>query len=63
MLENVLPKYVRPIAKIDDPESIVDFWDKGVDAFDEKDYKKSVINIVKYINPNLIDDKETEGEI
>ncbi len=63
MIENVLPKYVRPIAKIDDPVNIVDYWDKGVEAFDEKDYKKSVINIVKYINPNLIDDDKAEGDI
>ncbi len=63
MIENVLPKYVRPIAKIDDPVNIVDYWDTGVDAFDEKDYKKSVINIVKYINSNLIDDDKTEGDI
>ena len=63
MLENVLPKYVRPVAKIDDPESIVDYWDTSVDAFDEKDYKKSVINVINYINPNLIDEDNTEGDI
>ncbi len=63
MIENVLPKYVRPIAKIDDPESNIDYWDTSVEAFDEKDYKKSVINVINYINPNLIDDKKTEGDI
>jgi len=63
MIENIIPKYVRPIAKIDDPESIVDYWDTSVDAFDEKDYKKSVINVINYINPNLIDEDNTEGDI
>ena len=63
MIENIIPKYVRPIAKIDDPESNVDYWDASVEAFDDKDYKKSVINVINYINPNLLDTEKTEGDI
>ncbi len=63
MTENILPKYNRPIAKIDDPVSKIAYWDKALDTFDEKKYKESVINVIKYINSNLIDERSTEGDI
>jgi len=62
-MENVLPKYVRPIAKIDDPVNQVSFWDEAVDAFDEKKYKETVIAVLNYINPGLLQDKNTDGDI
>ena len=62
-MENVLPKYIRPIAKIDDPMVNVDYWDEATDAFDDKNYKQSVIAVINYINPNILGNKDTEQDI
>jgi hypothetical protein len=62
-MENVIPKYVRPIAKIDDPINKVSFWDEAIDAFDEKKYKETVLAVINYINPNLLEGKNTDGDV
>lgn len=62
MIENVIPKYTRPIAKIDDPVNKVSYWDEAIDAFDEKDYKKTVIAIINYMNSNLLENVDTSGD-
>ena len=62
MIENVIPKYVRPIAKIDDPINKTEFWDEAIDAFDEKEYKKTVIAIINYMNSNLLENVDTSGD-
>ena len=62
-MENVLPKYVRPIKSIDDPVVNVDYWEEAVDAFDEKKFKKSVIAVINYLNPQLLKDKNTAHDI
>jgi len=62
-MENVIPKYVRPIAKIDDPVNKVSFWDEAIDAFDEKKHKETVLAVINYINPDLLEGKNTDGDI
>jgi len=62
-MENVMPKYVRPIAKIDDPVNKTEFWDEAVDAFDEKKYKQTVMAVINYINPGLLKDKNTGEDV
>ena len=62
-MENILPKYKRPIAKIDDPTVNVDFWDEAVDAFDDKNYKQSALAIINYINPNILKDVDAEQDV
>jgi len=62
-MENVIPKYVRPIAKIEDPISVIDYWDNAVDAFDEKQYKVSIRNMIDYFNPDLLKDKDEVADI
>lgn len=62
-MENILPRFVRPIAKIEDPISNVDDWDKAVEAFDDQKYKASVHHIINYINPNLIKDQDEQADI
>jgi len=62
MIENVIPKYVRPIAKIDDPINKTEFWNEAIDAFDEKEYKKTVIAIINYMNSNLLENVDTSGD-
>ena len=52
-MENVLPKYTRPIKNTDEPTVNVDFWNEATDAFDEKEFRKSTIAVVNYMNPNF----------
>ena len=62
-MENILPKYRRPISGVKDPKVDVSFWEEATDAFDEKDFKKSVIAVINYINPNLLKGKNTSEPI
>lgn len=62
-MENVIPKYVRPIAKIDEPENKISFWEEAKDAFDDKKFKETAIAVINYINPNLLEGKNTDGDI
>jgi len=62
-MENVLPNYKRPIASIDDPLVKVEHWDTAIDAFDEKEFKKSILEVLYYINPKLLEGKDTAKDI
>lgn len=62
-MENVLPRYSRPIAKINDPINEVIHWDNAIDAFDNKAFKKSALEIIKYMNISLLDGKDLDKDI
>lgn len=62
-MENILPSYKRPIASISDPINNVEHWNLAIDAFDEKDFKKSIIEVINYMNPKLLEGKNTDGDI
>lgn len=62
-MENILPRYERPIKSTLEPEYTPSFWDKAVDAFDEKDYKKSIIATINYMNKNILNAVDTSGDI
>ncbi len=62
-MENILPKYTRPLKSKADPVVDVSFWDKAVDAFDEKKHRESVISTVNYINSSLLKGKNTAEDI
>ena len=62
-MENILPKYKRPITKIDDPTVNVDFWEEATDAFDDKNYKQSALAIINYINLNILKNIDTEQDV
>jgi hypothetical protein len=62
-MENIIPKFVRPIPSIGDPIVNVDYWDKAIEAFDEGNYKESVTSIINYINPKLLEGKDLEQDI
>ncbi len=61
-MENVLPKYVRPISKIDDPINYPSFWEDAVDSFDEKKYNHTIINVLSYMNPDIYDGIDTSKD-
>ncbi len=62
-MENVLPKYKRPLKGINEPTVSVDFWDEAIDAFDEKEFRKAAIATVNYMNPNLLKDIDADKDI
>ncbi len=62
-MESVIPKYVRPIAEIDDPKNLMEYWEEALEAFDKKEYKKTIIAVINYINPNLLQNKNLEDDI
>ena len=62
-MENVIPKYQRPITDIGDPVNSVKHWDEAIDAFDEKKYKKAVLDVINYMNADLLKDKDTSGTV
>lgn len=62
-MKNVLPNYKRPIYSINDPVNSVEHWDLATDAFDEKNYKESIINTINYLNPSILEGKSLEGDI
>jgi len=62
-MENILPTYYKPVVSIDDPVVDVAHWDKAVDAFDEKKFKEAVLEVINYMNANVLKDVDTTGDI
>ncbi len=61
-MENVLPRYRRPIPSIGDPVITVEHWDKAIEAYDEGDFRQSVLEVLRYINPTLLENKDTSQD-
>lgn len=59
-MKNVLPKFQRPIQGIDEPRTEVSHWDKAMDAYDAKDFRKALIETINYMNPELLSNKDTQ---
>jgi len=62
-MENVIPKYVRPIPSIGDPINKVSYWDQAIEDFDDKEYKKAALEVINYMNSSLLEGKDTSGAI
>jgi len=62
-MENVLPRYERPLKSTNEPQFNNDEWDKAVDAFDEKEYKKSILSVINYMNDKVLNGVDTSGDI
>ncbi len=62
-MENILPRYQRPITRINDPINKVEHWNNAVDAFDEKAFKKTAIEIVNFMNPNILEGMDLGQDI
>lgn len=52
-MRNHVPKYQKPIKSVNDPIVQVDSWHDAIDAFDEKDYEKSLRSLFHYMNPEV----------
>lgn len=53
-MENVLPKYERPLKSIEEPTVKVEHWEQAYNAFEEKKYRKAIFETLNYINPRLL---------
>jgi len=62
-MENVIPRYKRPIASNSDPINKVEYWNKAIDAFDEKKYKEATLDIINYMNTNILEGKDLTQDI
>jgi len=62
-MENLLPRYKKPLPSPAEPKVDIKFWDEAKDAFDKKEFRKSVILVINYINPDLLKDVDTEKDI
>lgn len=62
-MNNVLPKFQRPIQGIDEPRAEVANWDKAMDAYDAKNFRTAVIETINYINPGILAGKNTQEHI
>jgi len=62
-MENIIPRYKRPIESKSDPHVKVEHWENATDAFDEKNYKTAAIETINYINPSLLEGKDTSGVV
>ncbi|MDY7396428.1 hypothetical protein UMM65_14350 [Aureibaculum sp. 2210JD6-5] len=60
-MNNVLPKFQRPLKDSHDPKTSVSYWDKALDAFDEKKYKEALIHTLNYMNSTLLEGVDTSG--
>jgi hypothetical protein len=62
-MEHLLPTYFKPFESIKDPRIDVDIWQSAIDAFDNGDYKKSLIYLLNYINASVLEDVDTTKDI
>lgn len=62
MQYTTIPKYRAPISGGYDPIVSVAHWDEAYDAFEAKDYRKSLIGVFNYINPALLENMDTSGD-
>lgn len=53
------PHFKRPIKGLSDPKVAESCWDKAVDAYDNKDFKQSVIEVINYINTSALKGVDT----
>lgn len=61
-MENIVPKYERPIATKNDPVSTLQNWDIAMDAYEENRFKDALIGVLDYINPDLLKGLDTTGD-
>ena len=62
-MENVLPTYSRPFKTIEEPSISVDFWDEAKEAHENKEYRKSLIAVINYLNIDILKEVNLEKDI
>ncbi len=60
---NTTPKFQRPLPSRSEPVSNPEYWTKALELYDEKKYKESLIEVIRYINPELLDSCDTSSDI
>ncbi len=62
-MNNVLPKFQRPIQSIGGPRTEVSHWEMATDAYDANDYRKALVETINYMNPEILSGKNTQQDI
>ncbi len=62
-MNNVLPHFKRPLKSNNEPKTIVSYWDKAMDAYDAKNYKTALLETLNYMNPELLDNRDTNSDL
>lgn len=60
---DISPRFQRPLEKVGEPVRDPEYWEKANEAYDNKKYKESLIELINYINPKLISDKDKDINI
>lgn len=60
---DISPRFQRPLEKVGEPVRDPEYWEKANEAYDNKKYKESLIELINYINPKLISDKDKDKDI
>jgi len=60
---STLPVYQAPVEIGKDPIVSIAHWDDAYKSFEAKEYKKSLIAVLNYINPDLLKKVDTSGDV
>ena len=58
-----LPSFARPVKVKSSVAPDYEAWDRAVRAYDDKDYKRSIFETLKYINKNLLKGKNIRKDV
>jgi len=58
-----LPTFVKPYKIKKEVEADYNAWERAIKAYDNKEYKKSVIEVLKYINKRLLKGQNSKKDI
>lgn len=62
-MENVIPRYKRPLSSKLDPKVVVSHWEEAIDAFDEKKYYSAAVDVINYINSKVLEGADTSESV
>ncbi len=60
---NTTPKFQRTVGIINEPVSDIKYWENANEAYDKEEYKKSLFELIKYINPDVIKGEDTTKDL
>ncbi len=60
---NTSPRFQRTLKIIREPVSDLQHFENANEAFDNKEYKKSLIELITFINPNLLKKEDADKDI
>lgn len=59
---NKTPIYRKPVSVANDPKYSLPHWDLAQDGFDAKDYRKALVNLLNFLNPEMLKEVDSDGD-